>query len=100
MGRGTGRQVSSGPETLPRLLGWPSSSLWPGLLPLPMCPLTPGSVSCSLCFSCSGDTGSAPRLDGAGQQLATAWLSHSLRVSVPPVGRTFYREGSLGSEEE
>lgn len=98
IGRGTGRQVSSGPETLPRPLGWPSSSLsGQGSRAPPYVPPAPWLCLLFFVLPCSGDTGSAP----CWMVQDSNWLqpgSHIVCVFLsPPVGRTFYREGSLGS---
>lgn len=87
IGRCTGRQVSSGPETLPRPLGWPLPlPLWPGLPGPSLCaprPRQPLALSPVLCASLLGGHWVCPTLDGAGQQLAAAWFSYSPHVSVP-----------------
>lgn len=73
----------------------PSLARAPG--PLPVCPPDPWLCLLFFVLLCSGDTGSAP----CWMVQDSNWLqpgSHIVCVFLsPPVGRTFYREGSLGS---
>ena len=57
--------------------------LWPGLPGPSLCAPCPLALSPVLCASLLRGHWVCPVLDGAGQQLAAAWFSHSLRVSVP-----------------